>query len=491
MSKADVIRADVAILGGGLAGLTAATYLSQKGFKTLVLEADVIPGGRARSWRDEQTGDMIDIAPHILVDPLYPNMMALLDALGTSKRVVWNRDAFITLADGAARFDLGYSALPAPFHLVPWLLQDKTLSAADHLSVLPLCLYVLRMNGEAEPGLDQQNALGFLRRMGVTQRYVDRLFAFICMAIMNVPINLCSAGMLLRFFKVFMARNDYTVGFAEEGLAELYVPQTVAAIEAAGGKVLTGVSVTAICDDGDGQIALRLSDGRSVESRHQISTLPAQTLRDVVPRKWRSEHEAFRGLVQFQPSPYIGVYLWFDRKLTDLKFWARTHEDNDLNCDFYDLSNINPRWHDRPSVITSNIIYSYRAMHLTDEQIIEGTVGEIAEFLPQVADAKLTHAKINRIPVGIYCPFPGIDKFRPQTRSPIERFFLAGDWTQTGLPFSMESAVRSGALAAEAVLSDEGQSADWAREQGNLGGLSGVLEWTKLISPELLKGLKR
>jgi uncharacterized protein with NAD-binding domain and iron-sulfur cluster len=491
MSKSDVIRTDVAILGGGLAGLTAAYYLSQKGFKTLVLEADTILGGRARSWQDDKTGDTIDIAPHILVDPLYPNTMALLADLGTSEQIVWNKEAFITLAEGAERFDLGYTKFPAPLHLLPWVIQDKTLSLVDHLSAVPLILYVLRMNPAGEPGLDQENALGFLRRMGVTQRYIGRLFSFMCMAIMNVPINLCSAGALLRFFKIFLARNDYVVGFAEEGLGELYAPQSVAAIKSAGGDVLLNTSIVEVLDNGKDGVALRLSDGRRVESRHQISTLPAQTLRRIVPQRWNSEHKPFRDLVQFQPSPYVGVYLWFDKKLTDMKFWARTHDDNDLNCDFYDLSNINPRWKDRPSLIASNIIYSYRATHLTDDQIIEGTLNELAEFLPHVRDAQLTHAKINRIPVGIYCPFPGIDAYRPSTRTPIDRFFLAGDWTQTSLPFSMESAVRSGALAAEAVLSDEGQSANLAVELQISGGLSNALEWTKFGSPQFLRGLGR
>jgi 15-cis-phytoene desaturase len=142
-------------------------------------------------------------------------------------------------------------------------------------------------------------------------------------------------------------------------------------------------------------------------------------------------------------------------------------------------------------LIASNIIYSYRATHLTDDQIIEGIFNELAEFLPHVRDAQLTHAKINRIPVGIYCPFPGIDAYRPSTRTPIDRFFLAGDWTQTSLPFSMESAVRSGALAAEAVLSDEGQSANLAVELQISGGLSNALEWTKFGSPQFLRGLGR
>jgi 15-cis-phytoene desaturase len=147
------------------------------------------------------------------------------------------------------------------------------------------------------------------------------------------------------------------------------------------------------------------------------------------------------------------VYLWFDRKLTGERFWAQPGALERLNTDFYDLSNIRQGWSDRPSLIASNIVYSHRARAMSDAQIVAATRREIAQFAPEAGPARIVHAAVNRIAMAIPCPLPGSESERPAPSA-----FLAGDWTRTGLPCSMESAVRSGFMAAEAVLGTTGLS---------------------------------
>ena len=159
------------------------------------------------------------------------------------------------------------------------------------------------------------------------------------------------------------------------------------------------------------------------------------------------------------------------------------HDPNDYNCDFYDLSNIHRGWSDRPSMIASNIIYSHRAADLSDAEIVAETRRELGDFLPLAREAKLVHSVVNRIPMAIHCPHPGTESCRPPVKSPIDRLLLAGDWVDTGLPSSMESATRAGWLAAEAIIGradlaqPAGDITSTARFVGQLGRVVPGVAW--------------
>ena len=126
-------------------------------------------------------------------------------------------------------------------------------------------------------------------------------------------------------------------------------------------------------------------------------------------------------------------------------------------------------------MVASNIIYSHRAADMDDAAIVAATLREIAEFVPGAADAKLIHSDVHRIPMGIACPKPGTELKRPATATGVPRLFLAGDWTRTELPSSMESAVRSGFLAAEAILSASARPRSLALAPRPTDGLAGVV----------------
>jgi 15-cis-phytoene desaturase len=230
------------------------------------------------------------------------------------------------------------------------------------------------------------------------------------------------------------------------GLAELFAP-------AAGfvDRVILGAEVVALEEK-----AVVLRDGSRLAADHVVTAVSPQELR-------RLGREA----PVVEPSPYISVYLWFDRKLGAERFWAQLGALERLNTDFYDLSNIRRGWQGRPSTIASNIIYAHRAQTMSDAEIVAATQREIAEFVPQAGAARVVHAVVNRIPMAIPCPLPGAESARPAPSA-----ILAGDWTRTGLPCSMESAVRSGLLAAEQVL---GQPKRLALEPRPLQGLAGLV----------------
>jgi 15-cis-phytoene desaturase len=467
------IQADVVVVGGGLAGLTSAVGLCRAGLRVVVVERDRILGGRAASFRDGVTGDAIPIGPHIFASE-YPNTLALLDLLGTRDRIVWH-DVVVTMVEGRHRSVMKMSPLPAPFHFVPSLIADPWLRNRDWLSNTPVTLFALTLDEDAIGRLDEVAALPLLGRLGVTERYIDRFWRFASLSIMNVPLERCSAGALLRFYRRLIGKRGYRIGFPDEGLGDVFAPGCRRMIEDHGGRVLVGTDVARIMDDGPRACGVELADGRRIDAQFTVAALPPHALQSILPTAWVRDYPGFANLDRSQPCPYLSVFLWFDRKLTAERFWARLHRPGALNCDFYDLSNINRGWSDRPSVVASNIIYTGDAWDSTDEQIVEKTVAELAEYLPEAASATITHAVVHRIPMAIPCPFVGAERLRLDNVTPIDGLVLAGDWLKTGLPPSMESACFSGWRAAEVVLAAVGRPATLARRHIDLDPIASML----------------
>jgi squalene-associated FAD-dependent desaturase len=449
------MKCDVVVIGGGIAGLACAVELCASGLSVTVLEKEQRPGGRASSWRDGQTGDVVDIGPHILLSE-YRNMLRLLNGFGTGNKVVWQQDKFLTLVGEPRPVDIYLRRLPAPLHFLPCLLSLPQVSMRDLLSNRKVMWQTMRLDEKDVARLDQVDAETYFRQMSVSAGFIDWFWRSVCMTIMNVPLQCCSAGAFLQFFRFMIGKNNYKVGFAGVPLGDLFVPGAVARIEAAGGRVLVGSAAATLVANGASVTGVKLADGRPVEASACIAAVPPQELTPLLPTPWERSGSDFStwitALKKIEPSPYICSYLWFDRKLGPEKFWTRPWAPDNLNYDSYDLSNIRKGWHDRSSVIASNVMYSDRARDSSDDEIVARTLEELAEFLPEVKAARLRHARVHRVPMGVPAAYPGIEALRQPNVTPAKGLFVAGDWTATGLPSSMESAVLSGYCAAEEVL---------------------------------------
>lgn len=465
---------DVVIIGGGLAGLSCAVALSEQGLRVAVLEQDCRLGGRAQSWIDPTTADPVHIGPHILLSA-YPNMRALLRRLGTEDRIRWMDDGFIHVVEGTNSYPIASERrLPPPLHFLPSFKKAPGLSLRDLLSNSRAAWRALRIGDDELAALDDETALVWLRRMGVTETAIRRSWSFIIMSILNVPVELCSAAALIRFFRHILGHNDIRIGIPTCGLGELFAPQAQAWLHARQGVVALNTAVEAIVGAGSRTVGVRLADGRSMAAQWVISTVPPAKLRPLLPDAWRTER-TFADLGHFVPCPYISTYLWFDGKLTERPFWARLPAAGDFNCDFYDLSNLAPGWPMDRSIIAANIIWSHRAAEMTDQEIIAQTRRELAEFLPAAAKVPIRHAVVNRIPMAIHCPFPGIESKRPAQTTPFPGLLLAGDWVRTGVPASMEGACRSGHSAAQVVLQSRGIHASLVHDIPELAGIAGFI----------------
>ena len=438
---------DVLVVGGGLAGLSCAVALSDAGLKVTVLESGSALGGRARSWIHEGTGDTVDIGPHV-VHSEYANFLKFLERLGTREHIHWQSDPVLTLTSNPV-FRLRHLPLPPPLSLFPGLLSAPGLRLRDLLSNLPASLTALRLQDDDLGALDEVTAEDFLLERGVTPGMIDWFWRLACMTTINTPLERCSAAALLRIDAQISGYRDFHFGFPDIGLGDLYIAQSVGAISALGGRVVLG-ACAACCEREFDTHVIKTTDARRFAARHVVYAIPPAELGALQPE--------LADTGAFEPSPYRSIYLWFDRRITQECFWSLMWSPDRLNYDFYDLAGIRPSRQAGPSLIASNIIYCHRVAGWSGEALIARTRDELALFAPAARRARLLHAEVHAIPMAVPCHVPGIERKRPRTRTVQPRVFLAGDWTHTRLPFSMESAVRSGYLAADAVLAAEGRA---------------------------------
>jgi 15-cis-phytoene desaturase len=462
----------VVVIGGGLAGLSCAVALADQGLRVTVLEAAPGLGGRASSWAESKTGDVVDIGPHIFQSE-YHNMTAFLERMGTSRLITWQPRKVLTIASKPDAVPLKHAPLPPPLSLMPSILKAPGLHLEDYLSMAKVAMRGMEFGEEEVEKLDAESALDFLRRKGVSEDLIDWWWRFAAMVVTNVPLERCSAASLLRIHAQLSGYKELHFGFGAVGLGELYTCQATKIIEDAGGRVLTATRVASLLLDRrvDGVL---LEDGTKIFAETVVSAVPPQQLFEMLPPSLAAR-EPFALCDGFEPSPYISCYLWFDRELHTERFFSHLWSPRRLNYDFYDLCQIRHGWEGRPTVIASNIIYSHRAHGMSDEDIVRETIGEIAEFAPLAAQAKVVHADIHRIPMAIPCPTVGFERKRPAARTAVPGLVLAGDWTRTHVACTMEGAVKSGFTAAEQVLAERGRDVQLAIPAREYDGIAGMV----------------
>lgn len=460
-------QADVIVVGAGIAGLSCATRLADAGLRVLVLESSDVPGGRARSWVDPGTGIEVDIGPHVLLNK-YPNMLALLERLGTADQVCWQTEELLRVLDRGKRLRFRVGGLPAPLHYarnLPQVLRNVPLRHL--LSNVRLGWQTMRSSPQELMALDDRNGRDHLLSNGVSPGFVDWFWASASMAILNLPVEHCSAASLMRLLAQGLGHNDLAFGFPKVGLSELYAWPAIRLLERNGGEIRFNQAVNGLHRRGEHVAGVTLTDGSRIDASAVVLAVQPTAIDSVLPRN----HALTTTAALFEPSPYVSCYLWFDRKLTDARFWARPWSAECFNTDFYDLSNIRDDGAGLGSMIATNIIWSHRAAELSDQAIIEATLSEIADFAPCARQARLVDAVVHHIPMSVPCAIPGIEASRPRVCQE-QGLFVAGDWVDTGLPFCMESATRAGALAAEQVLAERGVKTRFALPTPVPGGLT-------------------
>jgi uncharacterized protein with NAD-binding domain and iron-sulfur cluster len=442
---------DIVILGGGLAGLSAAVDLVEEdGFNVTVLEKNGHLGGRAGNMVDPVEEDPVPIAPHIYVS-FYDELKSFFEKIGSEDAIYWEDGKICDVYYEGEFAPVKTGHLQPPWYLASLFATYPLFNTREKFNNFKIGAKLYLLDEDDIEDLDDTTVEEFLNDLGARKGVIDKFYRLVCLALLNAPIERCSAAEFCKLMKNFMKTDGRDWGYAKGGLGDVYTENAKKFIEENGGEVKMRTSVEQIKFNDEKAAELELESGENISADQVISAVPPTALRDILPED-KMETEFFSHLEAFHGVPYYSAFAWFDDKVTDRRFWALIDGEGDKywNTDFYDKSNL-PGIDEENSYITSNIINTREMDEKSEDEIMEKTEQEIREAFPDM-EANITHFSINRIDYALYEPVTGMREHKLPHETPIENFYLAGDWTIKEIPQCMEAAVRSGRRTASKIV---------------------------------------
>jgi squalene-associated FAD-dependent desaturase len=449
----------VLVIGGGLAGLSSAVVLAEAGFRVSLVEKRPHLGGRATSYLLPD-GDYVDNCQHVTMG-CCTNLEDFYRRVGAGHKIHYY-DRVVFLDRLGRRGVLKRSPLPAPFHLSLSFLRLPFLTWEDKRAIGRAMLHIARSGGRASTGAGS-TMLDWLRAHGQTPAAIERVWRVVLVSALNEELDRAEDRYGLDvFWKAFLRnRRGFEVGIPTVPLAALY-DGCREAIERRGGEVRTRASIRSLRIENGRVLAAILDDGSELAADYFISAIPHDALPPLLPAKLAQKNATFAGLANLRTSPITGVHLWLDREVTDEPFLALLDRTTQWVFNKTKLYGADPGKENTKSAgqyLQLVISASYDLVERSRQEIIDLCWRELCEALPAVREAKLLKATVVKEISATFSPAPGCDRWRPDptaASAAVSNLFLAGDWTNTGWPSTMEGAVRSGYRAAQFLLAEVG-----------------------------------
>ncbi|HZD50320.1 MAG TPA: hydroxysqualene dehydroxylase HpnE [Silvibacterium sp.] len=446
----------IVVIGGGLAGLSAACALADSGLHVQLLERRPYVGGRASSYEHPGTGEVIDNCQHVLIGRC-TNLIDLYRRLDALDAIRWY-DHFTFIEPGGRRTLLQPSSLPAPLHTSLSFLGAPAFSIADKLAIVRGMFAFLT----GIPEDTDENFAHWLTRHGQTPRAIQRFWHPVLVSALNEDLDRISVKYAGKVFResFLLSPEAGRMGIPGIPLSDLY-GRAIDYLRARGGEVHLRTSVEAIeeVDSEEPEIGWVIRSGdRTFMSDAVILALSFEALASLLPALPRNPQsgDLAADLAQFEHSPITGIHLWFDREITDLEHAVLL--DSTIQWVF-NKSKLQPAHRTQQGSYVELVVSSSKSLvPLQRQEIIDLALRELARFFPAVSSANLEKATVVKEVRATYSVRPLLDRIRPGVESPWPGIYLAGDWTATGWPSTMEGAVRSGYLAAEAFTRDAGEA---------------------------------
>ena len=451
----------VAIAGAGLAGLSCAKYLSDAGHTPVVVEARNVLGGKVAAWQDED-GDWYETGLHIFFGA-YPNMLQLFKELNIEERLQWKSHSMIfnqkEVPGTYSRFD--FPDLPAPINGVAAILgNNDMLSWPEKISFgLGLVPAMLRGQGYVEE-CDKYSWTEWLKLHNIPERVNDEVFLAMSKALNFIdPDEISSTVVLTALNRFLQEKNGSKMAFLDGNPPERLCQPMVEHIESKGGEVHLESPLREIELNADGSVAgFRIGgvagkEPYTLTADAYVSALPVDPFKLLLPEPWK-QMPFFSKLDGLRGVPVINIHLWFDRKLTDIDHLLFSR--SPLLSVYDDMSNTCREYEDAERSMLELVFAPAKDwIGRPDEEIVAATMKELERLFPQhfgsENPAVLRKSKVVKTPLSVYKTVPNCQPLRPTQKTPVPNFFMAGDYTLQRYLASMEGAVLSGKLCAEAV----------------------------------------
>jgi squalene-associated FAD-dependent desaturase len=471
------LQKTVCVLGGGVAGMSAACALAEAGLRVHLVERRGYLGGRASSYLHPGVNETIDNCQHVLFG-CCTNLAGFYERIGAAERIHWSSDMTM-IEPGGRRSILGpaklgpFGWLPAPLHGLPKLLRAHAFSRADKLALARAFRALLK----PIPTDSAETLAAWLARHGQTRGAIDRFWKLVIASALNAEIETIAVPYAAKVIRELFMNSAHAgaMGINTVPLSELYagVP---AQLEKNGGMVHFNTNVERTeWDEEMSCWTVETKDG-AVISDFLVLALPFEAMGKLVAQMPPAERSdaLLEKIEQHTHWPICSAHLWFDRAITELDHAVLL--DREIHW-LFNHGKLQPWRKQEGSYIEIEVSASRVFAARGRNEAIELTLRELGEFFPAVAQAKLVKAALVKEVRATFGVPPGIDKFRPDAQSsPWPNCVLAGDWTATGWPSTMESAARSGHLAAEAVCAAMGRPRRFLVEDLKPRGLMRLLD---------------
>lgn len=419
------------IIGGGISGLTAASYLSSKQVKVTLLESSPKLGGRTYSFFDENTQTTLDNGQHILMG-CYNETLALFNLVQARDNFLYQQNLRIEfLKEGSTNVSLDASKYIYPYNLLAALLRLRVFGKPDKflllkfLSVLPFV---------SKKRLEKQTVEEWLIASDQTENLIKNFWEIICIGALNANLNKASALMFYEVITQIFFRGNFasTIILPKYGLSESLIDPARNFIVQNGGEIILSSKVE--------ELILKRNKVSSVVTREKglsdfdfvISAIPVYALEKIIDLKYLSIQN------QFEQSTILNIHLWIDKLDLKEKFYGFL--DSPLHWIFVKDNHFN--------VVISDANY---LANWEQDELLKMVINELNRFFP-IDKNDVKTFKVIKEKRATFIPDNKTEKLRPKAETSIENLLLAGDWTDTGLPATIEAAVKSGRIAAEKVL---------------------------------------
>ena len=439
----------VAVLGGGLAGLSAARSLIEMGFDVTLVEKRPFLGGRAFSFYSPETDIEVDNGQHVFMGccTYYIDFLRAINAYDDA--VLQDSLRAEVVLDGV-RGTLSSSPMLGPFHLIPSFIRYPHIGASDKIRALfGLLKASLTDRRKDVETLDSQTFYDWLKSNHQSERTIENLWNLIVLPTLNDDVRSVNADMALMVIQQGLLKKprDAAIGYARVGLSSIAGVPGRRFIEDKGGTVMLGKTLRSLSFDGDTVGSAQLSDGTALQADAYVSALPYETLFALLPPELVSDpfFELIAGLTS---APIVNVHLWYDRQVMKDAFIAFLESPIQW---VFNRSLIQGKPDPSGQYVCISLSGAWEHIDQPKDKLRKLFEEEMRRVFPLARSAVIRKSLIIKQPNATFRCVPGVSSRRPSQVTPIDNLFLAGDWTSTDWPSTMEGAVRSGVYAARAL----------------------------------------
>ena len=442
---------DVVVVGGGFAGLAAATALAEAGAKVLLCEERPHCGGRARSWIDPDTGSIVDNGQHLFAG-CYAEMLRFLGRIGAADRVAWGRGLEVPYLDPGGRAAV-LRAGSGRWGALGGLLRYRGLPFRERMAAARVPLAARRPDDD----LDGLTVAGWLSRLEQSADARRRLWDPLAIATLNETPERAAAGGFAAALRhaFFGGPRGAALGSPRVGLSDLYVEPAIHYLRARRSEVRVRAPVQRLLESGTRCSGVLLQGGARIEADAVIATVPPKPLLEILPPALAAD-PFFARVAQLRDSAILSVYLWFGAPVVDRPyaallggFWQWVFERDGVRP--APGAEGGPAVHGGTHAVTFVRSAASDDADRPKEALVRLALEELRRYFPKAARLNPRHALVIKEKSATVSLVPGSAALRPPTVTPLERFFLAGDWVGTGLPATVESACLSGHDAARSA----------------------------------------